>query len=124
MAVNGLPNVLHLDSTQVGFLALSAPEARVDQAGRAVVDKQTGLPLFRVQIALLHPNEPAGLVSVTVAGQPEGIAPATPVTLTRFTGRPWIGDQGNWGIAFRAETLAPLDGETRRRHSSPSSGAA
>ncbi|MFI5957750.1 hypothetical protein [Cryptosporangium sp. NPDC051539] len=88
------------------------------------MDKQTGLPLFRVQIALLHPDEPAGLVTVTVPGRPDGIAPATPVQLARFTGRPWIGDSGNWGIAFRADSLAPVDAETRRRHASPSNGTA
>jgi len=94
---------LNINTEEVQFFCTRAPEARTDRDTGAVrTDRETGMPLWQVQLAAL--DETGGeVLAVTVAGQPD-IAVGQPVTVEGLYAIPWSqGDRS--GVAFRAASI-------------------
>lgn len=125
---------LNIDTSGVQFFCTRAPEARTDRdTGAPRMDRETGLPLWQVQLAALD-STGGEVLAVTVAGQPE-IAVGSPVTVQGLYAIPWTqGDRS--GVAYRAasarSTGSPISGvitpptsggsAAGERGSSPASG--
>ncbi|HEY8914064.1 hypothetical protein [Lacisediminihabitans sp.] len=94
---------LNINTTGVTFLCTRAAEQRTDRDSGAVrIDKETGLPLWRVQVAALDTTG-GEVLAVTVAGQPT-VAVGSPVSVESLVAIPWSqGDRS--GVAYRAASI-------------------
>jgi len=94
---------LNIDVSGVQFFCTRAPEPRVDRdTGATRTDRETGQPLWQVQLAALD-STGGEVLAVTVAGQPE-VAVGAPVTVEGLVAIPWSqGDRS--GVAYRAASL-------------------
>lgn len=94
---------LNIDVSGVQFFCTRAPEARVDRdTGATRTDRETGQPLWQVQLAALD-STGGEVLAVTVVGQPE-VAVGSPVTVNGLYAIPWSqGDRS--GVAYRAESV-------------------
>jgi hypothetical protein len=119
---------LNINTEGVQFFCTRAPEARTDRdTGAARTDRESGLPLFQVQLAALD-STGGEVLAVTVAGQPE-VAVGAPVTVDGLYAIPWSqGDRS--GVAYRAASIrstgSPITGvitpDSRPERGSGSSG--
>lgn len=94
---------LNIDVSGVQFFCTRAPQARTErETGAPRMDRETGLPLWQVQLAALDTTG-GEVLAVTVAGQPE-IAVGSPVTVEWLYAIPWSqGDRS--GVAYRAASI-------------------
>lgn len=99
---------LNIITAGVQFLATRLPEQRTDRDTGAVrIDKETGLPLFQVQVAALD-SSGGEVLAVTVPGQPSGIAVGAAVSIEGLYAIPWSqGDRS--GVAYRATAIRGAD---------------
>ena len=99
---------LNINTAGVQFLATRLPEPRTDRdTGAARIDKETGLPMFQVQVAALD-SSGGEVLAVSVPGQPSGITIGAPVTVEGLVAIPWSqGDRS--GVAYRATALRGND---------------
>lgn len=94
---------LTIDVSGVQFFCTRAPEARVDrETGAARTDRESGLPLWQVQVAALD-STGGEVLSVTVVGQPE-VAVGSPVTVEGLVAIPWSQGERS-GVAYRAASI-------------------
>ena len=103
---------LRIDTTGVSFVCTRAPEQRLAfDSGQPKVDRETGLPLWQVQLMALDTSG-GDVIAVTVAGDPN-VTVGQPVQVDGLVALPWSQD-GRSGIAFRADAIrasgAPLAG--------------
>ena len=101
---------LKIDTTGVSFVCTRAPEQRIAfDSGQPKVDRETGLPLWQVQLMALDASG-AEVIAVTVAGDPT-ITVGQPAHVEGLVALPW-GQEGRSGVAFRADAIrasgAPL----------------
>lgn len=105
---------LIINTDGVTFFCTRAPEARTDRdTGIARMDRETGLPLWQVQLAALD-NTGGEVLAITVAGQPT-VTVGSPVEVEGLVAIPWTqGDRS--GVAYRATALrtigSPIPGMT------------
>jgi len=94
---------LIINTTGVQFFCTRAPEPRTAfDTGAARMDKETGLPLWQVQVAALDPSG-GEVLNITVAGEPE-VSVGSPVQVQGLVAIPWAqGDRS--GVAYRAASL-------------------
>lgn len=94
---------LNIDTSGVQFFCTRAPQARTDRDTNVPrMDRETGLPLWQVQLAALDPTG-GEVLAVTVAGQPE-IAVGAPVTVDGLYAIPWT-QADRSGVAYRAASI-------------------
>ncbi|SRR5581483_3867206 len=96
---------LPIDTNGMMFLAAGPAEPVVDFDSKAAKVDENGEAIFAVQVVVLA-NGGADVISVKVAGEPKGVAPAAPLRVTGLVASPWsMGDRS--GVAFRAAKLEP-----------------
>lgn len=102
---------LNINTAGVQFLATRLPEQRTDRDTGAVrIDKESGLPMFQVQVAALDASG-GEVLAVSVPGQPTGISVGAPVSIEGLMAIPWSqGDRA--GVAFRATAIRGADTRT------------
>lgn len=116
---------LNINTQGVQFFCTRAPEARTDRdTGAARMDRDSGLPLWQVQLAALD-STGGEVLTVTVAGQPE-VAVGSPVTVEGLYAIPWSqGDRS--GVAYRAASIrsagSPITGVITPESRGPDRGA-
>src|SRR5271156_5619895 len=103
---------LRIDTAGVSFVCTRAPEQRLAfDSGQPKVDRETGLPLWQVQLMALDASG-GDVIAVTVAGDPN-LTVGQPVQINGLVALPW-NQEGRSGIAFRADAIrasgAPLAG--------------
>ena len=103
---------LRIDTAGVSFVCTRAPEPRIAfDSGQPKVDRETGLPLWQVQLMALDASG-GDVMAVTVAGDPN-VTVGQPVQVDGLVALPWS-QEGRSGIAFRADAIrasgAPLAG--------------
>ena len=103
---------LRIDTAGVSFVCTQAPEPRIAfDTGQAKTDRETGLPLWQVQLMALDTSG-GDVIAVTVAGDPN-VTVGQPVQVDGLVALPWS-QEGRSGIAFRADAIrasgAPLAG--------------
>ena len=103
---------LRIDTAGVSFVCTRAPEPRIAfDSGQAKTDRETGLPLWQVQLMALDASG-GDVIAVTVAGDPN-VTVGQPVQVDGLVALPWS-QEGRSGIAFRADAIrasgAPLAG--------------
>jgi hypothetical protein len=103
---------LRIDTAGVSFICTRAPEPRIAfDSGQPKVDRETGLPLWQVQVMALDASG-GDVIAVTVAGDPN-LTVGQPVQVDGLVALPW-NQEGRSGIAFRADVIrasgAPLAG--------------
>lgn len=94
---------LNINTTGVTFLCTRDAEQRTDRDSGAVrIDKETGLPLWQVQVAALDATG-GEVLAVTVAGQPT-VTVGAPISVEKLVAIPWSqGDRS--GVAYRAASI-------------------
>jgi hypothetical protein len=103
---------LRIDTAGVSFVCTRSPEQRLAfDSGQPKVDRETGLPLWQVQLMALDASG-GDVIAVTVAGDPN-LTVGQPVQVDGLVALPW-NQEGRSGIAFRADAIhasgAPLAG--------------
>jgi hypothetical protein len=103
---------LKIDTTGVQFLCTRPAQARTERdTGAPRVDRQTGEPLWQVQVAAVDETG-AEVLAVTVAGQPD-VAVGSPVVVADLVAIPWTQGERS-GVAYRAGSIrsggAPIAG--------------
>ena len=103
---------LSIDTARVSFVCTRAPEQRIAfDTGQAKTDRETGLPLWQVQLMALDTSG-GDVIAVTVAGDPN-VTVGQPVQVDGLVALPW-NQESRSGIAFRADAIrasgAPLAG--------------
>jgi hypothetical protein len=103
---------LKIDTAGVSFVCTRAPEQRIAfDSGQPRVDRETGLPLWQVQLMALDTSG-AEVIAVTVAGDLT-ITVGQPAQVEGLVALPWS-QEGRSGVAFRADAIrasgAPLAG--------------
>ena len=103
---------LRIDTAGVSFVCTRAPEPRIAfDTGQAKTDRETGLPLWQVQLMALDTSG-GDVIAVTVAGDPN-VTVGQPVQVDGLVALPW-NQESRSGIAFRADAIrasgAPLAG--------------
>ena len=103
---------LRIDTAGVSFVCTRAPEPRIAfDTGQAKTDRETGLPLWQVQLMALDTSG-GDVIAVTVAGDPN-VTVGQPVQVEGLVALTWS-QEGRSGIAFRADAIrasgAPLAG--------------
>ena len=101
---------LRIDTARVSFVCTRAPEQRIAfDTGQAKTDRETGLPLWQVQLMALDASG-GDVIAVTVAGDPN-VTVGQPVQVDGLVALPW-NQESRSGIAFRADAIratgAPL----------------
>lgn len=75
-------------------------------SGAVVLDKETGKPLFIVQLMAIAAGEKPEPMSVRVPGQPSGIGIGSQARVRGLFARTWeMGDRH--GLSFRATSIEP-----------------
>lgn len=94
---------LNIDVNGVQFFCTRGAEARTDRdTGVPRIDRETGLPLWQVQVAALDATG-GEVLAVTVAGEPS-VAVGQMVTIEGLVAIPWSqGDRS--GVAYRASAI-------------------
>src|ERR1700694_2801184 len=103
---------LRIDTAGGSFICTRTPEPRIAfDSGQPRVDRETGLPLWQVQLMALDASG-GDVIAVTVAGDPN-VTVGQPVQVDGLVALPWS-QEGRSGIAFRAAAIlasrAPLTG--------------
>lgn len=99
---------LRINTSNVTFFCTRAPEMRTDRdSGATRIDKETGLPLWQVQLAAL--DETGGeVLAVSIAGEPK-VSVGAAVSIDGLVAIPWSqGDRS--GVAYRAASLSAVGG--------------
>ncbi len=94
---------LTVNTTGKTFTAAKAPEPKL-QDGSQRTDKESGLPLWQVQLLVVD-SDGGDVVSVTVAGEKPAVAPLDVVVVEDLVAIPWAAtDNGKLrhGVSFRA----------------------
>jgi hypothetical protein len=119
------PMKLKIDTSAVSFVCTRSPEQRIAfDTGQPKVDRETGQPLWQVQLMALDASG-ADVIAVTVPGDPN-INVGQPAHVEGLVALPWS-QEGRSGVAFRADSLraagAPLAGVITPTKAAPSSAS-
>jgi hypothetical protein len=103
---------LRIATDGVSFICTRSAEQRIAfDTGQPKVDRETGLPLWQIQLMALD-SSGGDVIAVTVAGDPN-VTVGQPVQVDGLVALPWSQD-GRSGTAFRADAIrasgAPLAG--------------
>jgi hypothetical protein len=103
---------LTIDTSGCTFFVTRAPEPKTAfETGAARMDRESGLPLFAVQLAVLD-GSGGEVLNVTVAGAPQ-VSVGSPVAVEGLVAIPWAQGERS-GVAYRAASIrstgAPIAG--------------
>ncbi len=93
-----------IDVSQVTLLYGNHEPILDYETKQPVHDKDSGFPLFRVNLMRFDTTGRPGALAVKVAGEPKGLNPAEPVRCEGLTVQFWQVDR-KAGISFRAESI-------------------
>jgi hypothetical protein len=96
---------LEIRTEGVDFVVSRAPLPKNDNDGRQKTDRETGELLHVTELVAMDETG-AEVIKVTTAGQPR-VAKRQLVTVTKLVATPWTID-GRGGVAFRADSIAPV----------------
>jgi len=113
---------MRVDLSGALVLCVVLPKARiVEETGAARIDRETGKPIFRVKICLIH-GDNAETLWVSVPGEPAGLVLGQPLKLAGLRGQAW--EQGNRsGTAYRADSITPASDAGASAKTSNDAGA-
>lgn len=94
---------LKVDTAGMTFLLVKDARPVRDYETKQAKANSDGVPLFSVQLVAMGDGE-AEILSVKVAGQPEGLTAGGPVTVDGLTAQAWSVD-GKSGVAFHADAI-------------------
>jgi hypothetical protein len=94
-----------IDTSGYVFEAAKSAEPKVDRANGGIqrMDKETGRPLWIVQVIAKGPDG-AEVLNVTVAGEQPKLTAGVLVDLRNLEAIPWSGNDGKSHTAFRAQS--------------------
>jgi hypothetical protein len=95
---------LPIDTSQMSFRAADEPRPVLDFNDRTPRATKHGEPIYSVR---MYADELGRVISVKVAGEPEGIGRKTDLTVTGLTAIFWETDERK-GLSFRAERIEPI----------------
>ncbi len=96
---------LEIKTEGVEFVVSRVPQAKNDNDGRQKADRGTGELLYATELVAMD-DSGAEVIKVTTAGEPR-VAKRQAVTVRGLVAMPWNVD-GRGGVAFRADSIAPL----------------
>jgi len=96
---------LEIKTEGVEFVVSRVPQAKNDNDGRQKADRGTGELLYATELVAMD-DSGAEVIKVTTAGEPR-VAKRQAVTVRGLIAMPWNVD-GRGGVAFRADSIAPL----------------
>ena len=100
---------LEIRTEGVEFVVSREPMPKNDNEGRQKADRETGELLYTTELVAMD-EAGADVIKVTTAGAPP-VTRRQPVTVRRLVANPWNVD-GRGGVAFRAQSIAPLTSPT------------
>jgi hypothetical protein len=100
---------LEIRTEGVEFVVSREPLAKLDNDGRQKADRETGELLYTTELVAMD-NSGAEVIKVTTAGVPK-VGKRQAVTVRGLVANPWNVD-GRGGVAFRADSIAPLTAGT------------
>src|SRR5271163_554730 len=108
---------LKIDTSAVSFVCTRSPEQRIAyDTGQPKVDRETGQPLWQVQLMALDASG-ADVIAVTVPGDPN-ITVGQPAHVEGLVALPW-NQEGRSGGAFRADSHRGGTRPLKRRVTDP-----
>jgi hypothetical protein len=96
---------LEIKTEGVEFVVSRAPEPKGDGEGGQKADRVTGELLFTTELVAMD-DSGAEVIKVTTAGKPE-VSKRQLVQVPGLIAVPWA-MEGRSGVAFRADSLAPM----------------
>jgi hypothetical protein len=97
-----------VDTTGFTFLLVDEVRPVRDFETKQAKADRDGVPLFQLRLVAMSPGD-AEIISVKVAGEPEGLTVGGPVTVEGLTVQPYTlkgrDGQERSGVAFRAERV-------------------
>jgi hypothetical protein len=96
---------LEIKTDGVDFVVTHEPLAKQDMEGRQKADRGTGELLYVTELVAMD-DSGAEVIKVTTAGAPK-VTKRQPVAVRCLVANPWNVD-GRGGVAFRADSIAPL----------------
>jgi len=96
---------LEINTNGVDFVVSREPLAKLDMDGRQKADRDTGELLFTTELVAMD-DSGAEVIKVTTGGAPR-VAKRQAVTVLGLVATPWNMD-GRGGVAFRADSIAPV----------------
>ena len=104
---------LPIDTSALAFLLVKDAVPVRDDKGQPRADRN-GVPQYQLQVVAMAAEEPAEVITVKVAGEPEGLTVGGPVQLVGLTVQPYSlpGRDGQLrsGVSFRVDAVR--DGRT------------
>lgn len=95
---------LFINTQDVTFFCTRPAEQRTDRdTGVVRMDRETGLPLWQVQLAALDTTG-GEVIAVTVAGEPAKVTVGSPVAIDGLVAIPWTQGERS-GVAYRAAAI-------------------
>ena len=106
---------LPIDTSAVRFTCAGAPEALSDfnDPDKPAVD-ESGQRIYRVALLAVG-DGPGEVITVKVAGEPQGLVPAAPAKVTGLSVQPWSSkNSGRSGVTYWAATIEPASARAER----------
>jgi hypothetical protein len=89
---------LEIKTEGVDFVVSRAPQPKNDNDGRQKTDRDTGAPLYVIELGTMDQTG-AEVIKVTTSGKPK-VVKRQLVTIVKLVTTPWTID-GRGGVAFR-----------------------
>lgn len=102
-----VPMELTIDMTDKDVRVTRTAQPKMDQHGEQRVEKETGLPLWSVQVCVTD-HTGGEVVSVTLPGDKPDVTVNELVDLIGLVAIPWS-TNGRNGVAFKATSIIALD---------------
>lgn len=100
---------LTIDMSEKDVRVTRVAQPKVDQNSEQRSDKETGLPLWSVQVCVTD-HTGGEVISVVVAGEKPDLVIDGLVEVDRLVAAPWLSN-GRQAISYRAVAVRPLVGE-------------
>lgn len=116
-----------VDVSALTFVCVSPPRPKlVNQDTGEVKTDRNGQTVFTVGLSAADPMGRVDLLNVAVTGDQSVMIGevVTPVGLTAFPWEAVLGGEKRWGVAFRADRIAPVSSASSSSDSSASAGVA
>ncbi len=94
---------LPIDTTEMKFLAVTAPERVLDFDTKQPKADADGQPLYGIRLVALN-GDGSEIISVKLGGAPIGVSAGEFVNVTGLVASPWE-NNGRSGISFRADKI-------------------
>ena len=97
---------LPIDTRGMQLICVKDPEPVVDFETRAPRADANGEPRWTLDVLVMAPGAGGEVITVKMAGRPEGVGQGTPLEIEGLVAQPWsMGDRS--GVSFRVAKLTP-----------------